>query len=99
MDINSPEFANFLDKIIERKFESLFDESRLRQYGIMRGFPATVTSVSGSTASVTLAGDSTNIIPNLKNKTNQTLVAGDEVFLFTTSTLSNAFIGVCKNKP
>lgn len=95
MDINSSEFANFLDNIIEQKVQKIIKE-KLNDYGIMKGWSAKVNVINGDgTINVTLAGDTT-IIPNLKNKSNVTLSVNDEVFLFSISSLSNAFIGIKK---
>lgn len=97
IDFNSPEFARFLNDIIEKKVNQIV-EQRMKKYGVMHGWSAIVSSVNtDGTVNVYLAGDkSTNIIPNLKNKSNTTLSANDEVFLFSISSLTNAFVGVKK---
>jgi len=97
MDLNSPEFAQFLDKLIDQKV-SIKVEQKLKEYGNVRAWDSIIVSVSGNTASVKLIGEST-IIPNIKNKSGVVLVAGDEVYLFSLSSLTNAFIAVAKNKP
>jgi len=95
MDINSTEFAQFLNNIIEQKVKKIV-QSKLLEYGIMKGYSAIVSSVNpDSTVNIKLAGD-TVVIPSLKNKSNEVLIANDEVFLFSISSLSNAFIGIKK---
>jgi len=92
---NSKDFSELLGNIIEQKIQKVVKEE-MNKSGNMRGFAAKVSSVNGNgTVNVILAGETT-IIPNLKNKTNQTLVANDEVFLFSISNLSNAFVGIKK---
>lgn len=97
IDLNSAEFARILNTIIEQKVNQIVDQ-RMKKYGVMHGWSAIVSSVnSDGTANVYLAGDlTTNIIPNLKNKSNATLSVNDEVFLFSISSLTNAFIGIKK---
>jgi len=95
MDINSTLFAQFLNNIIEQKVKKIV-QSKLLEYGIMKGYSAIVSSVNpDSTVNIKLAGD-TVVIPSLKNKSNEVLIANDEVFLFSISSLSNAFIGIKK---
>jgi len=97
IDIEAPEFAQFLDKLIDQKARAIVQQE-LQKYGVLHVWDAIVTSVSGNTASVKLIGES-KIIPDLKNKTNQVLVAGDEVQLHSPSSLTNAYIGIAKHKP
>ena len=95
MDLDSVEFAQFLNNIIEQKVKKIV-QSKLLEYGIMKGYSAIVSSVNpDSTVNIKLAGD-TVVIPSLKNKSNEVLIANDEVFLFSISSLSNAFIGIKK---
>lgn len=96
MGINSSkDFNEFLNSMIEQKVDKAVRE-KLNKYGTMRGFYAKVSSVNGDdTVNVTLAGDTT-IIPSLLNKSNQTLIANDEVILFSVSNLTDAFVAVKK---
>jgi len=95
MDLNSSEFAQWFNKIIEQKVQKIVSQ-KLAEYGVMKGYSAIVSSVNPNlTVNVTLAGDTT-IIPSLKNKTGVTLIAGDEVFLHSISSLSNSYIGIKK---
>jgi len=72
-------------------------EQKLKSGGYVKSWIAIISSVSSGVAAVTLIGDNTNIIPNLKNKTNTTLNIGDVVYLHsTTSQLSNSYIAIKK---
>lgn len=85
-----------LDKYIEQKVQKIIKEE-LNKYGNMHGWSAKVSSVNGDgTVNVKLSSDNINIIPSLKNKTGVTLVANDEVFLYSISSLSNAYVGIKK---
>lgn len=98
MDINTTEFAQFLNHLIEQKSKIIIQQE-LNRYGNLRAWDAIIQTVSGNTASVKLIGDDTTII-GVKNKSGVTnLVAGDEVYLHSISSLSNAYIAVAKNKP
>jgi len=98
MDINSKEFAQFLDRVIEEKV-SLMIEREIRKRNLVRGWVATVISVAGINITVKLPGDDVNTIVK-KNRTGQTLVGGDEVYLLSpTGDLNNAYVAVCKTKP
>lgn len=95
MDFTNEELKG-LDKYIEKKVKKIVQEE-LDKYGIMKGWSAKVSSVNvDETVNVTLATDSAKIIPNLKNKSGIALVENNEVFLFSISSLSNAFIGIKK---
>ena len=98
MDINSIEFAQFINNLIDQKARTTAKEES-QKYGNVRAWDAVITSVSGNTANVHLVGEET-IITGLKNKSGVTnLASGDEVYLFSLSSLSNAYIAVAKNKP
>jgi len=85
-----------LDKYIEQKAQKIIKEE-MNKYGIMKGWSAKVSSVNGDgTVNVKLSTDDINVIPNIKNKSGVSLVQNDEVFLFSISSLKNAFIGVKK---
>jgi len=94
--LNSPEFASFLNSIIEKKIKTIV-KNEMEKFGNFRGWVATVDSINlDLTANVKLAGDSATIIPNLKNKSGEVLIAGDEVYLCSISSLSNAYISIKK---
>jgi len=58
-----------------------------------------VVSVAGINITVKLPGDDTHTITK-KNRTGQTLVANDEVYLMSpTGDLSSAYVAICKTKP
>ena len=85
------ELTEFVIKIAEK-----IAKRENQKYGNVKGWDAIVDSVNiDDTVNVTLPGEA-EIIPNLKNKTDKTLVANDEVYLFSISSLSNAFIGIAK---
>lgn len=92
------ELAQKLNDLIERKFKIMF-KAELKKRGVVTAWVATVVSSTGSNTTVYLPSDNTHTITK-KNKTGQTLVNGDEVYLFSpTGELSNSFIAVCKDKP
>lgn len=96
MDLNSPEFAHFLNEMIKNRVQKEVKEE-LSKFGIVRGWSAKVSSVNGDgTVNVTLATDSVNIIPNLKNKSGVALIANDEVELRSMSSLNSAYVGIKK---
>jgi hypothetical protein len=98
MDINSKEFAQFLDRIIEEKVKLIL-ERELNKNNLVRAWVATVVSVSGINITVKLPGDDTHTITK-KNRTGQTLAANDEVYLLSpTGDLNNAYVAIAKNKP
>lgn len=59
---------------------------------------ATVTAYNGVTkiATVYFAGDDSGNTTDLKNKSNETLVDGNEVFVFCIGSLMNAYVAVKK---
>jgi len=98
MNINSKEFARFLDEAIEQKTKAVI-KRELASSGLVKAWVATVVSVAGNLITVKVPNDAVNTITK-KNKTGQVLVAGDEVYLFSPSgDLTNAFVAVAKNKP
>lgn len=98
MQLNE-EFAKFLDNYIEQKVR-LIIQSEMNKYGNWRGWGATIDSVNlDGTINVIIDEEETEVISNLKNKSGQTLIANDEVYLSSISNLSNAFVSVAKNKP
>jgi|GEM_PF-3018057 len=99
MDINSTDFAKFLNDFTEKKYKMLREKEKQEEYGNVSAWDAIITGFSGNLISVHLIGETT-VIPDLKNKSGVTnLVIGDEVYLFSISSLSNAFVAVAKNKP
>jgi len=98
MDFNNKEFAKFLDAIIEEKVGLLFNR-KLKEKNIVTSWVATVVSVVGNSITLRLPGDDTHTIVK-KNRTGQTLVANDEVYLFSpTGELHNSYVAIAKNKP
>lgn len=98
MQLNDTEFSRFLNNIIETKVKSII-KIFLQKFGIMKGWSATVVEVNvDETIDVQIAGDSTTTILNLKNKSGVSLSAGDEVELHSISSLSNAYVAICKTK-
>jgi len=96
MDLNSSEFAQFLDKLIEKKARQII-QAEYAKFGNLKGWVATIVGVAGdnSTADVQRIGESVTI-PSLLNKTGVTLLIGDEVELHSLSSLSNSYIGIKK---
>lgn len=93
MDINTTEFANFINTIVEEKTKKIIDQ-KLNSFGIIKGWVATVESVNpDSTINVQLP-NSTEIMSNLINKSGEVLIATDEVELHSISTLSNAYVAI-----
>jgi len=98
LEFNDKSFAKFLDDIIEQKVKAIYKRETASS-GLVRSWVATVVSVNGNLITVKLPGDDVHTIVK-KNKTGQTLVANDEVYLFSPSgDLANAFVAVAKNKP
>jgi len=97
VDICSTEFGTFLNNLIEKKAKEIVQQE-MKKYGNLRAWDSIVTSVNGNLINVHLIGDLTEIT-GLKNKTSQTLAIGDEVYLYSLSSLSNAYVAVAKNKP
>ncbi len=98
MDINSHEFANYLDKIIEQKVQQLVNAA-LNRFGIMHGWVGKVVAVNANgTVNVQLftGATSPSTIPNLLNKSGVTLNVNDEVELHSISSLINAYVAVKK---
>jgi hypothetical protein len=91
------EELQFLDRYIEQKVIKIVKEIKKSDYGNMQGWDAKVSSVNGDgTVNAILTIDPTQkVIPNLKNNSGKTLIANDNVYLYSISTLKNAFIG-CK---
>jgi len=84
----------------KRQFLSLIEElidKKIAKLQFVKSYSATVTNVVSATiADVQLAGTSSTIT-NLKNKTGETLIANDEVILFSpTNNFSNLFIAYKK---
>jgi hypothetical protein len=97
MNINSSEFARFLDNILQVKFNEMF-EKKIIQEGYVKSWTAKVVNVGVGTADVVLPGDAVNVITNLKNKTGVALNINDEVYLFSPySVLTSAYIAVKKS--
>jgi hypothetical protein len=93
MDINTTEFANLIDEIVEQKVKKIVKQE-LNSFGNVRGRPATVESVNlDATINVQLPGE-TVVISNLKNKTGEVLATGSEVYLHSLSGLTNAYVAV-----
>lgn len=92
------EFAKMLNDIIERKFKIMF-KAELKKMGVVTAWVATVVSSSGIDVTVSLPSDASHTITK-KNRTGQTLVSGDEVYLFSpTGELANSYVAICKTKP
>ena len=96
MDINSIEFAQLLDETIEKKVNKIVNETLNNKFGIMKGWSGKVSNInSDGTVDVIIVGQK-NPITNLKNKSGQILNISDEVFLYSISSLSNAYVGTVK---
>ena len=91
MDLNDKQLHQFLSLI-----EDMIDK-KINNMRYVKSYSAIVTNVVSATVSdVQLAGTSTTIT-GLKNKTGETLVATDEVLLFSpTNNLTNLYIAVKK---
>ena len=95
MDIDSTEFANFIDEIVEQKVKKIVKQE-LNSFGNLRGWVATVESINlDTTVNVQLPSETT-IISNLKNKTGVVLSPSDEVELHSLSGLTNAYVAIKK---
>lgn len=91
IEMDSYEFAKFMQDIIQKEVRKEISKMQLP-----KSWAATVVSVSGSNAVVQLAGIATSLSEK-KNKTGVTLVANDEVYLYSpTGELSNSYINVKK---
>jgi hypothetical protein len=99
MNINSQDFARFINDIIDIKINKMLD-GKLRELGYVKAWVAVVVNVVGSTADVQLATDSgvgRPIITGLKNKTGVVLNIGDEVYLYSPqSVLTSSYIAIKK---
>jgi len=97
MDINTKEFGTFIDNLIEQRARAIVQE-QMKKYGNLRAWDGIVSEINGNLVSVKLIGDDIPIT-GLKNKSGQTLIVGDEVYLHSISSLNNAYVAIAKNKP
>ena len=89
MDMNDVGYISWLQQLINDEVKK-----ELNKLKYVKAYPAKVVLVGTNTANVTLIGE-TEILTNLKNKTNQTLIVGDNVYLFSpTNNLTNSYIAV-----
>jgi len=99
MDINSQQFARFINDIIDTRINKIL-EQRIVEMGYIKSWIAIVTNVGVGTADVQLASDAgvgRPIITGLKNKTGVVLNIGDEVYLFSPqSVLTSSYIAIKK---
>ena len=99
MELNSQEFARFINDIIDIRINKIL-EKRIAELGYLKTWAAKVVNVSGATADVQLATDAglgRPVITGLKNKTGVTLSIGDEVYLYSPqSVLTSSYIAIKK---
>ena len=84
------------DEWFEISFNKLFNQ-KIKEGGYIKSWVCIVDSYNSTTqtANVHLPNDAVNIIPNIKNKSNVTLIAGDIVELHSRlSTLGSSYIAV-----
>ena len=95
MILNDTDIVKAIEYYVERTTRRIFREE-FKKLGALCTYSAIVESVNADgTVNVKLPMEE-EVIQNLKNKTNQTLSAGDEVYLYSIRSLSNAFVGVAK---
>jgi len=95
MSLSEKDIAN-LDSWFNVRFNKLFNE-KIQEGGYIKSYIAIVDSYNATTltASVHLPNDTTNILINIKNKSNQTLVLGDIIELHSrSSSLGSCYIAV-----
>ena len=93
MNIKDNSFARFLDQLIEQKIRLILNKE-LQKSGFVKSWMATVESVNmDGTVNVMLPADDTTILNNKINKSGETLIANDEVFLFSPyGRLDNSYV-------
>jgi len=89
MKITDIEYIKFFQQMIKEEVNK-----ELKKLKYIKAYPAKVINVGAGVADVKIAGDDTLIV-NLKNKTGETLLANDNVYLFSpTNNLTNLYIAV-----
>jgi hypothetical protein len=93
MNIKDNSFAKFLDRLIEEKVRLILNQE-LKSSGFVKSWLATVESVNiDDTVNVQLPADDVTILTNKINKSGETLIVGDEVFLFSPyGRLDNSYV-------
>jgi hypothetical protein len=95
-DISTKEAKRIYDTV-----KRIFDQQSrqlIKNNNLIYALSAIVTAYNSTTkiATVYFAGDDSGNTTTLKNKSNETLAAGNEVYVFCIGSLTNAYVAIKK---